>query len=151
MILALCPKANCYGSLTAHRRFPIRTNTRAVVIAPLCWRITIKNQSKLCISHEPEVSALPINTPQSDEVRKRVHELFSDVYLTKDFGDLKYLVIRFIGIMGQGILSNEDLLALAAGAVMDRGRSMKAALRMFEAAYKHEQREAEFWGDVVRK
>jgi hypothetical protein len=69
-----------------------------------------------------------------------------------NFGDLKAAVILFIAALIKAkVLTCEDFLDLAAEEILFQRKSDREAKAMFNRVLKHAQREAEFWGDLVRK
>jgi hypothetical protein len=89
--------------------------------------------------------AAPLSTiTQAEEVLWKATEMLNAIRGAKDFGDLKLAVTLFIASLDFVVLGDEDLLDLAAKAVVDRGKSVNLAL-------KRKQHESELLGETVSK
>ncbi|MBZ5658822.1 MAG: hypothetical protein LAO08_00295 [Acidobacteriia bacterium] len=111
-----------------------------------------RNQIKLCITPEPEVSVSAPTSTIFQVVFRDATKMRRAIRDAENFVDLKSAVILFIAAMNNAeVFTCEDFLDLAAEAVLSRRLSAKDGLRRFNVALKHAQREAEFWGEAVRK
>jgi hypothetical protein len=76
--------------------------------------------------------------------------MLNAIHAAKDFSDLKFAVTLFVARIDY-VLGDEDLLDLAASAVLDREKSVKDGLTLFNLALTHEQHERELFGETVSK
>lgn len=130
--------------------------TRAEVTAPT-WRTSeLKNKlsrvkaRNTVLSTGPEVSA-QIFTRQVEDVLWDATEMIDAIRDAKDLNDLKNALIGFIASLDDVVLSDADLLELAAVAVTWQGKSVKESTTMLSAMLDWVRRDAAFFGAPVSK
>ena len=119
------------------------------------WRNPIRtNRSKpvsTAVSTGPEILVQKQLTHQVEDVLWDATEMIDAVRDAKDLNDLKNALIGFIASLDNVVLSDADLLELAAVAVTWQGKSVKESTTMLSAMLDWVRRDAAFFGAPVSK